>query len=171
MLNVDERLKELYRADSTDKQLILDFYHKGEEEPYLHLSSSNIKAETMELDEALSSNENLEFGSCEASQLKITLLNVTEVVKEARMKVYQILEGIWPEAGLFPGDDIYPNGYRMPLGVYQNRNSRYNSACDQVCNDQSKPSRLWQDLCDQRGGYRLIGGYNGQTCFWPCRRL
>lgn len=31
MLNVDERLKELYRADSTDKQLILDFYHKGEE--------------------------------------------------------------------------------------------------------------------------------------------
>ena len=118
MLNVDERLKELYRADSTDKQLILDFYHKGEEEPYLHLSSSNIKAETMELDEALSSNENLEFGSCEASQLKITLLNVTEVVKEARMKVYQILEGIWPEAGLFPGDDIYPNGYRMPLGVY-----------------------------------------------------
>ena len=44
MLNVDERLKELYRADSTDKQLILDFYHKGEEEPYLHLSSSNIKS-------------------------------------------------------------------------------------------------------------------------------
>lgn len=34
MLNVDERLKELYRADSTDKQLILDFYHKGEDEPY-----------------------------------------------------------------------------------------------------------------------------------------
>ena len=114
MLNVDERLKELYRADSTDKQLILDFYHKGEDEPYLRLSSSNIKAETMELDEALSSNENLEFGSCEASQFKITLLNVTEVVKEARMEVYQILEGIWPEAGLFPGDDIYPNGYRMP---------------------------------------------------------
>ena len=56
MLNVDERLKELYRADSTDKQLILDFYHKGEDEPYLRLSSSNIKAETMELDEALSSN-------------------------------------------------------------------------------------------------------------------
>ena len=28
MLNVDERLKELYRADSTDKQLILDFYTK-----------------------------------------------------------------------------------------------------------------------------------------------
>ena len=54
MLNVDERLKELYRADSTDKQLILDFYHKGEDEPYLRLSSSNIKAETMELDEALS---------------------------------------------------------------------------------------------------------------------
>ena len=74
MLNVDERLKELYRADSTDKQLILDFYHKGEDEPYLRLSSSNIKAETMELDEALSSNENLEFGSCEASQFKIHFL-------------------------------------------------------------------------------------------------
>ena len=28
MLNVDERLKELYRADSTDKQLILDTKEK-----------------------------------------------------------------------------------------------------------------------------------------------
>ena len=28
MLNVDERLKELYRAESNDKQLILDYYHK-----------------------------------------------------------------------------------------------------------------------------------------------
>ena len=40
MLNVDERLKELYRADSTDKQLILDFYHKGEDEPYTYIYCS-----------------------------------------------------------------------------------------------------------------------------------
>lgn len=33
MLSVDERVKELYRADSTDKHLILDFYRDGENEP------------------------------------------------------------------------------------------------------------------------------------------
>ena len=72
----------------------------------------------MELDEALSSNENLEFGSCEASQLKITLLNVTEVVKRSQNESLSDPGGNMVEAGLFPGDDIYPNGYRMPLGVY-----------------------------------------------------
>lgn len=74
MLNVDERLKELYRADSTDKQLILDFYHKGEDEPYLRLSSSNIKAETMELDEALSSNEIWNLEAAKHHSLKLHFL-------------------------------------------------------------------------------------------------
>lgn len=118
MLSVDERVKELYRADSTDKHLILDFYRDGENEPYLHLSSSNVQAESMEIDESLSSSENLDFGSCEATQLKITLFHISDVVKGSRLVIYQMLEGIWPAADLFPGDDIFPDGYKMPLGTY-----------------------------------------------------
>lgn len=118
MLSVDERVKELYRADSTDKHLILDFYRDGEDEPYLHLSSSNVQAESMEIDESLSSSENLDFGSCEATQLKITLFHISDVVKGSRLVIYQMLEGIWPAADLFPGDDIFPDGYKMPLGTY-----------------------------------------------------
>lgn len=118
MLSVDERVKELYRADSTDKHLILDFYRDGEDEPYLHLSSSNVQAESMEIDESLSSSENLDFGSCEATQLKITLFHISDVVKGSRLVIYQMLEGIWPAADLFPGDDIFPDGYKMPHGTY-----------------------------------------------------
>lgn len=118
MLSIDERVKELYRADSTDKHLILDFYRDGEDEPYLHLSSSNVQAESMEIDESLSSSENLDFGSCEATQLKITLFHISDVVKGSRLVIYQMLEGIWPAADLFPGDDIFPDGYKMPLGTY-----------------------------------------------------
>ena len=118
MLSVDERVKELYRADSTDKHLILDFYRDGEDEPYLHLSSSNVQAESMEIDESLSSSENLDFGSCEATQLKITLFHISDAVKGSRLVIYQMLEGIWPAADLFPGDDIFPDGYKMPLGTY-----------------------------------------------------
>ena len=118
MLSVDERVKELYRADSTDKHLILDFYRDGENEPYLHLSSSNVQAESMEIDESLSSSENLDFGSCEATQLKITLFHISDVVKGSRLVIYQMLEGIWPAADLFPGDDIFPDGYKMPHGTY-----------------------------------------------------
>lgn len=118
MLSADERVKELYRADSTDKHLILDFYRDGEDEPYLHLSSSNVQAESMEIDESLSSSENLDFGSCEATKLKITLFHISDVVKGSRLVIYQMLEGIWPAADLFPGDDIFPDGYKMPLGTY-----------------------------------------------------
>lgn len=118
MLSIDERVKELYRADSTDKHLILDFYRDGEDEPYLHLSSSNVQAESMEIDESLSSSENLDFGSCEATQLKITLFHISDVVKGSRLVIYQMLEGIWSAADLFPGDDIFPDGYKMPLGTY-----------------------------------------------------
>lgn len=118
MLNVDERVKELYRADSTDKHLTLDFYREGESEPYLHLSSNDVMSESMEIDESLSSSENLDFGSCEAAQFKITLFHVNEVVKGSRLVVYQTLEGVWPAIDLYPADDVYPDGYKMPLGTY-----------------------------------------------------
>lgn len=119
MLQIDDALKELYKADSTPKQLILDFYHPGEDEAFLHISDSgNIMSETMEIDESLSSDENIEFGSCEATQFKITLVDVTEDLKDSYMVVYQTLEGIFPAEDLYPEESLYPDGYTMPLGRY-----------------------------------------------------
>ena len=119
MLQIDDALKELYKADSTPKQLILDFYHPGESEPFLHISNSrNIMSETMEIDESLSSDENIEFGSCEATQFKITLVDVAEDLKDSYMVVYQVLDGIFPSEYLYPSEDLYPAGYTMPLGCY-----------------------------------------------------
>lgn len=119
MLQIDDALKELYKSDSIPKQLILDFYHPGEDEPFLHISdSTHIMSETMEIDESLSSDENIEFGSCEATQLKITLVDVAEDLKDSVLVAYQILDGIFPSEYLYSEESLYPDGYTMPLGRY-----------------------------------------------------
>lgn len=118
MFNIEHRLKELYRADSTDKHLVLDFYRPGDNVPFLHLLSENIESEALELSESLGSGENLDFGSCEASQMKITLIDVPDTVKNSQMIAYQVIEGIFPAEDLFPGDDVFPSGYVMPMGKY-----------------------------------------------------
>lgn len=119
MLQVDDALKMLYKTDSTDKNLILDFYRRGQPEPFLRIWESNkILFESMEIDESLSSSKNLDFCSCEASQMKVTLIGVDEDIKDAEMAAYQTLEGLYPSDSLFPGNDTYPSGYTMPLGRY-----------------------------------------------------
>lgn len=119
MLNTDPELKNLYKSDSIDKNLILDFYRPGFDEPFLHIGGTgNIMGETMEIDESMSSGQNIEFGSCEASQLKVTLVDVHESVKGTYVSVYQTLDGIYPDTALFPGTDLHPSGYTMPLGKY-----------------------------------------------------
>lgn len=119
MVNLGDVLKDLYRSDSVDKNLILDFFYPGETEPFLHLSGTgNIMSETMEIEESLSSNKNIEFGSCEASQFKITLVDVWEDLKDSYVTVYQTLEGLYPSGNLYPAEDLYPSGYTMPLGRY-----------------------------------------------------
>lgn len=119
MVHLGEALKDLYRSDSVDKNLILDFFHPGETEPFLHLSGTgNVMSETMEIEESLSSDKNIEFGSCEASQFEITLVDVQEELKDSYVKVYQTLEGMCPAEDLYPAEGLYPSGYTMPLGHY-----------------------------------------------------
>lgn len=119
MLQVEEALKELYRSDSTDKNIILDFYRHGEKEAFLRLwDSGNIKSESMKITESLCSGKNLDFGSCEASQLELVLIDVEDNVKGATLTVYQTLEGLYPDPALYPGGDVCPSGYTMPLGTY-----------------------------------------------------
>lgn len=118
MLQVDEELKRLYQSDSADKNLLIEFSHPGQA-PFLRLwDNSHILSESMVIEESLSSDENLDFGSCEATQIRLTLIDVEQNIKGAEMTVYQTLDGIYPEHDLYPGADTYPSGYIMPLGRY-----------------------------------------------------
>lgn len=119
MIQVETALKDLYKSDSTDKNIILDFYRPKAASPYLRLwESKYILSESMELDESLSSSENIDFGSCESTQLKITLIDVEENINGSEMVIYQTLEGSYPELSLYPGTEVFPSGYTMPLGRY-----------------------------------------------------
>lgn len=106
MLQIADKVKELYKADSTPKSLVLDFYRPGETKPFLNVGPEHIMSESMEIDEALCSDENLEFGSCEATQFKITLVDVTENIKDAILVATHI---ITDDAG---------TDYKVPLGRY-----------------------------------------------------
>ena len=142
-MQVDERLKELYKADGVIRKLYLDFYHSGEEAPFLTLEGvDQILGGSMKITESLSSSENLEFGSCEASQLEVRVINIEEKdILGARLVAYQTLQGLYPSEDVYPAEDIYPDGYVMPFGTYivqsapRQTNGRYRDllALDQMC--------------------------------------
>lgn len=118
-MQVDENLKELYKSDSTEKNLYLDFYHPGQNTPFLTLSGiERILGGSMKISEALSSSETLDFGSCEATQFEITVIDTNEDIIGARLEVYQTLQGVYPSEEEYPAEDLYPDGYVMPLGTY-----------------------------------------------------
>lgn len=119
MLKVEDALKELYKSDSTDKSIAVDFYHPGQSVPFLRLGETRyIMQESMEIEESLSISENIDFGSCEATQIRLTLIDVDRSIIGAEMVVNQVLEGLIPDNDLYPGNDVYPSGYVMPLGRY-----------------------------------------------------
>lgn len=113
----DEKLKELYRTDSLEKNLIAEFYHPGDEIPFLAIYDEE-RFMDMTMEESLSSDQNLEFGSCEATQIKLTVIGREDGIKGSEMTLYQTLDGIYPADELYPADDLYPSGYVMPLGRY-----------------------------------------------------
>lgn len=116
-MQVDEALKELYKGDSERKELALDFYHRGESEPFLSIGGNNILSESMKLSESLSNSENLDFGSCEASQLEITLIGIGEDLEGAELCVSQCM-GVYPSENLQPSEWVFPGGYVTPFGKY-----------------------------------------------------
>lgn len=93
MLQVSDAIKAAYKSDSTPKRLTIAFFRKGESVAFLTIrDSTHIMSESMEISEALSSDENIEFGSCEATQLKITLVDVEEDLKDSIMSVTQLVD-------------------------------------------------------------------------------
>lgn len=113
----DERIKELYRSDSIEKYMTAEFYRPGEALPF-HAINDSTKFLYMAMEESLSSSENLDFGSCEATQIKLKMLGYPGNIKGCDMLLYQTLDGVYPASDIYPGGDIYPSGYTMPLGRY-----------------------------------------------------
>ena len=114
----DENLKRLYRTDNINKYMIADFRLIGQKEPFLTVYDGS-RFIDMSMDESLSSGTNLEFGSCEATQIKLTVLGLSNKgVKGTEMTLYQTMDGIYPKADLYPSEDTFPAGYIMPFGKY-----------------------------------------------------
>ncbi|MEG0566419.1 MAG: hypothetical protein RR590_09420, partial [Hungatella sp.] len=113
----EESLKERYRSDSIEKYLFAEFRRPESKLPFLTVSDGR-KFCAMSLEESLSSGENLDFGSCEASRIKLTLLDVEAAINGCEIALYQTLDGVYPALDLYPALDTYPAGYTMPLGKY-----------------------------------------------------
>lgn len=117
-MQVREVLKELYRSDSIDKNMIAEFCRPGQTEPFLTVYDGS-RFIDMSLEESLCSDDNIEWGSCEASQIKLTIIGLNGAgIKGSEMTLYQTLDGVFPAADLYPDNDTYPAGYVMPFGRY-----------------------------------------------------
>ena len=105
MLNIDGTLKNIYRTDrlpasfeTSHKTLTLYF-------PDLDLTITNdrIVSESFSLTESICSSDDLEFGSCEASQVKLTVANLEQDLSGYEFVLTQIVN----------------DTYTMPLGIYK----------------------------------------------------
>jgi len=83
---VDFKNEQLYRQDSIDKQLKIEF-DSGT------ITNSDIPSEQFELTESLTSESQLVFGSCEASEIKFRIYNVFLPLKDKWLTVLQTLDG------------------------------------------------------------------------------
>lgn len=83
---IDYKNFELYKKDSIDKQLRITF-NGGV------ITNTEIPSEQFELTESLSSDSQLVFGSCEASEIKFRIYNVFLPLKDKWLTVTQTLDG------------------------------------------------------------------------------
>lgn len=126
MLNIPEEIKALFRSDNrtsaTHKKFKLTFYDdtietlypyetlypdeglypSEHEEPWLVIENDKIVSETLQITEALSSDDDMVFGSCEGAETQITVADINQdiVGREFTLTV---------EIG----------GYEMALGLYK----------------------------------------------------
>lgn len=125
MLSIPEEIKALFRSDNnreeTHKKFKLSFYEDSIDTlypyetlypdeglfptehgvPWLLIENDRIVSESLQITESLSSDENMTFGSCEGTEVQITVADVTQDIngKEFSLTV---------EIG----------GYELALGIY-----------------------------------------------------
>lgn len=130
MLNVPEKVKELCRKNNSSfeswKNLRLSFFknnlmvlypsnslYPGDDiyptdagDTWLVIEGENIVQESLKIKESLCSGEQLIFGSCEAAQIELTVLDVDEKIKEADIIGKEFTA------------ELQIGEYRMAFGVY-----------------------------------------------------
>lgn len=101
MIDVSEEVKNLLKYTECRKELVISFPN-GEHE---NITNENIIAESLEFTESICSQQELEFGLCEASVLKFSAFNVDNI------NGYKIKADIYVY-------DNNNNAFNIPLGQY-----------------------------------------------------
>ena len=105
MLTIPENIKELFKSDNTReetrKYFKLSFQREGEDTPWLVIENDKIVSESLKIDESLSSDEDLVFGSCEGAEMQITVADITQEVSGEEFTL-----------------TVNVDGYEVPLGIY-----------------------------------------------------
>lgn len=83
---IEHTYKEMYNQDSVDKQFVIA-YEGGE------ITNEDLYSESFELTESLCSQNELRFGSCEASMIRFKMANVVDGLKDKWLTVSQVLAG------------------------------------------------------------------------------
>lgn len=109
MISLPDEIQELYDNDIGCKQIILEFYKNDTDTtPSYTLTNDNIISESMELNEGLSTSQNIKFGQCYSSRFSIDIFNLKSKFNDDpdfinyKLKAYIYIQDI---------DRVYPSGY------------------------------------------------------------
>lgn len=120
---IDYTYKDLFMEDSVSKQLIIEYENTV-------ITNEDLFDQTMTLEESLYSDQELRFGSCEASVLKFKVANIVAPMMDKWLTVKMVLEG--------HADDPFIIG-------------RYKVKEDKVTSD-----RLWREVMAYDAMYDII---------------
>ena len=125
---IDFTYRDLYNQDSVDKQISIVF-DGGE------LTNTDLYSESFELEESICSENELVFGSCEASMIKFKIANNVDSLKGKWLTVSEILDGKAEEPFQFGKYKVYSD---VPSGDRNYRNiTAYDSMYDIINADVS----------------------------------
>lgn len=125
---IDFTYRDLYNQDSVDKQISIVF-DGGE------LTNTDLYSESFELEESICSENELVFGSCEASMIKFKIANNVDSLKDKWLTVSEILDGKAEEPFQFGKYKVYSD---VPSGDRNYRNiTAYDSMYDIINADVS----------------------------------
>lgn len=83
---INYKHKDLFQQDSVEKQLIISYDN-------VSITNEDLFNQEMTLEESLCSDQQLIFGSCEASVIKFKVANIVEQMKGKWLDVKMVLEG------------------------------------------------------------------------------
>lgn len=146
----------------TKKQLSIRYYDDVTQD-YKYITNDNIVSESMVLEDALCSEEELRYGTCEASCFKIRIANVTDSLIGQRIRV-SLTSSINSEGLLVTADGKYfinEEGHR--LAFVGNENVTVDIGAFFVISDTPTNDRSWRDLVCYDMMYNIL---NADVTTW-----